>query len=1023
MMHRSALVSQIAGRPPLHIVSGARELIAGAGRVLALNAGERLITRGDSADALLIPISPGLCFDADGPANPAVPIATFDVLGMREILDDVPYSRGVRAEAMAFVVAVPRHEVLSTIRKTSSIEHCIRLTTASDCLRRLVRQLSERSVARSDIVRLLATIRTTPLKLEKNAIVPAQPSIWFVEEGEIVSSTTSEQPIATRLTRATFFGGECLVRPFERMSPAIAATDALLYEMPTPEARTLIAELSLTEFFLADSQPGSRTAFSTASVPACVALPGRVVDPVDVRHFGRGVPVDSLTCANTSTEDANVSSVANLLRFLGIAVSLSSLRASLSHARFSYLQIAEVIETYGVVARPARVGLPTLHRRALPALLALRGRLCVLLAIKAGRQHAVLHDPARGLVTMSLIELASVWDGVLLEAVPVPVEARSEPTDAGLASGGPTVKTILSLLAEQRPLIASIALLSLLTICLSIVHPYLSQIVLDEVLTLRDHRALLSCASGMLLAQVLHAVIRWVQQAVFAEFVSGFDARLGELFYRHALRLPAGSFTQHKAGDILARLRELEDLRELLSFDSLGALLQLFSMVIVGVVLTLYSGAIAGLVVALAAAMVAFQFAIGGTLYRNSTRSARETTRAGSLLAEQVAAVSTVKSFGAARALRERWERTYLHSRELALRNDLLESGATALLQVLAATARIGGLWLAVRAALDETLTPGQVLAVSMYLDRVVDGIGDITGLLGRIWSVRTSFDNVRRILDAAPDAPWKKPENTLSMHLTGKIQIEGLGFRYDDHSAWVLRNVDLTIHAHQIVAIVGKSGCGKTTLAHLIAGNLRATTGRILYDGVDGGYVTQECLRRHIGFVTQTYDLFQGTLVDNISFADDAPRLEQIARVADDACLTPFVTQIPGGLSSVLGEGGTGLSGGQLQRVSIARTLYRDPSIFIFDEATSQLDTQSEHLILDNLRRSRRRRTSIIIAHRLSTVRHADWIFVMKDQTVVEQGTHEQLLARGGHYTELFSSTDMTATSTEILESPAVLR
>ncbi|MEZ4272358.1 MAG: ATP-binding cassette domain-containing protein [Myxococcota bacterium] len=210
-------------------------------------------------------------------------------------------------------------------------------------------------------------------------------------------------------------------------------------------------------------------------------------------------------------------------------------------------------------------------------------------------------------------------------------------------------------------------------------------------------------------------------------------------------------------------------------------------------------------------------------------------------------------------------------------------------------------------------------------------------------------------------------------------------------------------MYPRQVIAIVGQSGCGKTTLAQLIAGNFRPTKG-ISYDGHDGDFISHQSLRRQIGFVMQTHHLFQVSIGDNIAYADDAPSQKRIAKVANQAHVAPFVTVLPAGYSTVLGEGGTGLSGGQAQRLSLARTLYRDPRILILDEATSELDADSEQSIVENMHELVRGRTSIIIAHRLSTIRRADVIFVMKEGEIVEEGNHEQLISSRGHYAELFA-------------------
>ncbi len=870
-----------------------------------------------------------------------------------------------------------------------------------------VGRLEGRALSAEDVVRVLSKIKLAPVHLKDKESVPSRPSVWFVESGEML--VTPKRRKRVRLGTGDFFGGECLISPFKASVTAVANGDVVLYEMPSEDCRVILTELDLIELLNESGVPAAKSSVSSlgSRIPSSMVIdvPGKTISASDAELDLR-VDADRLLTA-TSNREANLTTIVNLLLFMGIPANVTTLRTALGNLRLTYLRVAEIIEPYGVSARPTKVSVKTLPLHRYPAIIALKGRLFVVLRADAKRQSVIVHDPIRGFLELTFKELEENWEGMMLEALAVDDEGADtdRPNEKPALRDTPTGRLLLAFLAEHRGLMLNLALLSGLSIALGVVQPWLSQLVLDEVLTLRDMAVLTSAAAGILISAVLFAGIRFIQQIMFADFVKAFDSRVGVQFYRRALGLPLSFFSKHKAGDVLTRLHDIEEIREFLSWHSLQVIVDVFSIFVTTALLAFYGGAIALLALGVGVAIFVFQLAIGGTLYRNYTASARAATQSTSLIAEQVAAVGTIKAFGAARVLREKWERVYLNARQLSLKNEMIATGSSVFLEILSAVARIGGIYLAARLALAGSLSAGQVLAISIYLNHVVEHMSEIGAFSGRVWRVRTDLDNVRRIMDAPQEIPKKKALTTLSAPLDGKIKIENLGFRYSEETDWVLRDINLTIYPRQIVALVGRSGCGKTTLAHLIAGNLKPTSGRIVYDGIDGAFMSQTSLRRHVGFVMQQYQLFHAGIGENIAFADDAPRDDRVNRAAYDAHVQPFVTVLPAGMKTVLGEGGTGLSGGQAQRLSIARTLYRDPTILIFDEATSQLDAESEQAIVGNMQRFVSGRTSIIIAHRLSTIRQADVIYVMKDGMIVEEGTHETLVKSGGHYAELFAA------------------
>jgi ATP-binding cassette subfamily B protein len=259
-------------------------------------------------------------------------------------------------------------------------------------------------------------------------------------------------------------------------------------------------------------------------------------------------------------------------------------------------------------------------------------------------------------------------------------------------------------------------------------------------------------------------------------------------------------------------------------------------------------------------------------------------------------------------------------------------------------------------------------------------------------------------VLDIEPEQkPQDLPSRVMLPELQGEISLSGVYFRYGENdSAYVLENISFDIKPGELVAIVGRSGSGKTTLAKLLVGFYAPTEGKMTIDGYDLGVVDKAYYRAQIGYVMQSNLLFSGTISENIASGDDAPdrrRIEEVAKMAD---AHGFISKMPLGYEQIVGERGIGLSGGQIQRLCIARALYHDPRLLVFDEATSALDSQSESNILGNMHDILKGRTAVIIAHRLSTIMRADKILVLYEGAIVEQGRHDELIQRGGMYYQL---------------------
>jgi ABC-type multidrug transport system fused ATPase/permease subunit len=273
-------------------------------------------------------------------------------------------------------------------------------------------------------------------------------------------------------------------------------------------------------------------------------------------------------------------------------------------------------------------------------------------------------------------------------------------------------------------------------------------------------------------------------------------------------------------------------------------------------------------------------------------------------------------------------------------------------------------------------------------------------GLWDELQSSAVLLDRLSDVFESEPEQGADHSGLKTVPSMEGRVELRGVGFQYGGPEApYILRGISLDVPAGRSIAIVGRSGGGKTTLIKCLAGLLEPTEGAVLFDGVDMRSLDYRELRRHIGVVLQQNYMFDGTILGNIAFGDHEPQRDRVIRAAKLANAHDFIRQLPLGYETRIGESGLLLSGGQQQRIGIARALYIDPPILIFDEATSALDTESERAIQENMSRLLSGRTTFIIAHRLSTIRHADLIVVVEKGQIAERGTHDELMSRRGLY------------------------
>src|SRR5471030_3289570 len=366
--------------------------------------------------------------------------------------------------------------------------------------------------------------------------------------------------------------------------------------------------------------------------------------------------------------------------------------------------------------------------------------------------------------------------------------------------------------------------------------------------------------------------------------------------------------------------------------------------------------------------------------------------------------VETIKGMGIERTVRLKWEKKYAKSLEVQYRAQAFNIAVSLGSQMLNAATTIAILWVGANMVLTHEMTIGQLIAFNAFMGSVLTPLMGLIGLWSLLNDAGVAMERLGDVLDMEPEQkPEDLPSRIMLPDLQGEISLNNVYFRYGGaDTEYVLENISFEIKPGELIAIVGRSGSGKTTLAKLLVGFYTPTEGKMVVDGYDLNVIDKTVYRAQIGYVMQSNLLFSGTIAENVASGDEAPdrrRIEEAAKMADAHA---FISKMPLGYEQIVGERGVGLSGGQIQRLCIARALYHDPRLLVFDEATSALDTQSESNILGNMQEILKGRTAVIIAHRLSTIMRADKILVLYEGAIVEQGRHDELVARKGMYYQL---------------------
>jgi subfamily B ATP-binding cassette protein HlyB/CyaB len=824
--------------------------------------------------------------------------------------------------------------------------------------------------------------------------------LYVVRQGEvrIVRHEEGSDYVLATLRQGEIFGEKaCLLRQ-EQMVSVIANTETRLLVIPEK-----------TVHFILERNPKLREAleerirFAERELERQKRIEQRRKHPVvlDLHtkpESGEKVIRRFPLVEQAEEMDCGAACLAMICRHYGISMTLGKLRdlCNVTTMGATLDSLARAGESLGFTTRGVQCIYESLRGFELPFIVHWEGYHYIIV-YGTSKDWVWIADPALGFRKLSVEDFERGWSGTCLLFTSGPTLAQMA------ASRSPWIRFV-GYLTPYRKILAHLFLATFVIQVLGVIPPLIIQNILDGVIVHQNVSLLELLITGLIVANVFSQLMSTVRAYLANFMVRNMDFAMMSQFFRHTMSLPFSFFASRKTGDIFARFQENQTIRAFLTESTVTTALNLLMVFIYFTIMFVYNVKMTLVLIGFVIPIVALTALATPKIKRYAREVFSASTDSKAFLMEALAGVETIKGMGMERPVRLRWEKKYAKALEVQYRSQAFNILVGLGSQLLNAATTIAILWVGANLVLARELTIGQLIAFNAFMGSVLGPLMGLVSLWSMLNDAGVAMERLGDVLDIEPE---QKPEDLAARvilpDLQGEISLSGVYFRYGgSENEYVLENISFDIKPGELVAIVGRSGSGKTTLAKLLVGFYGPNEGKMTVDGYDLNVIDKACYRTQIGYVMQTNLLFSGTIADNIASGDDAPdrrRIEEVAKMADAHA---FISKMPLGYEQVVGERGIGLSGGQIQRLCIARALYHDPKLLVFDEATSALDTQSESNILGNMHDILKGRTAVIIAHRLSTIMRADKILVLYEGAIVEQGRHEELVQRKGMYYQL---------------------
>jgi HlyB family type I secretion system ABC transporter len=841
-----------------------------------------------------------------------------------------------------------------------------------------------------DLLPILSLLNTAqlepgilPRELAKNK------QLWLLYRGEMIHGSglrlfpgqfydreflpTEGEWLITKSTKLyaldNIFGGEVNVKPaIQKISNAPLKIAPL--KTASPEAKAASVETSLPYF------PSPR---------------------VKIAHWWQQSSKRYPFFKQHSRSDCGVTCLVMVSKYWGKNFSINQLRgvANVDRSGASIKGLITAAESVGFMVRPRKADLLALQSQELPAIAHWKGNHYVVV-YRVTKQQVIISDPVVGRKVLSRQEFVAGWTGYTLFLTPTAKFEQTPEAKQSLWKYG-------KILEPYKIVLLEIFAASLIIQVVGLFSPIFTQILLDRVVVQRSISTLIAVGIGLLIFKIFQVIISTLRRYLLYHTANRIDLSLIVGFISHTFNLPLNYFETRYVGDITSRINENRKIRSFLTGDAITTVLDVLSLFVYLALMFWYSWKLSLLALVVVPVFVVVTVFATPFLVRVSRESFNASTREKSYLIEGLTGISTIKSMGVEQTVRWRWEDLINESIRITFSGQMIQERVelcTALIEtIISSLLLIFGVWLVIQ----NQLTIGQLVAFNMLVANVITPIKRMITLWNNFQEIRIAIERTDDVINTEAEAGLAG-ENLVTIPLIkGQIRFENVTFRYNLESKTnTIENLSFEIQPGQTIALVGRSGSGKTTISKLLLGLYAPVQGKISIDGYELSKISLKSLRQQTGVVNQDTFLFGGTILENLTIGHPNASQEAIEEASRLAGAAEFIEELPLKYGSQVGEGGGLLSGGQRQRLAIARALLGKPRLLVLDEATSSLDAESERIIQNNLNTILKNQTTLVIAHRLSTVRKADLILVMDRGVLVESGNHELLMAQRGQYFHL---------------------
>ncbi|MEH1843183.1 MAG: peptidase domain-containing ABC transporter [Nostoc sp.] len=670
----------------------------------------------------------------------------------------------------------------------------------------------------------------------------------------------------------------------------------------------------------------------------------------------------------------------------------------------SFQVTAYLAELIGLKAQLIELPIASVSRIPTPALIRYGNNFAVLYEVDTNT--AVVGVPSKGIVRCKVAQLVEQLD-VDPTDFPPKVRVLLLSTTNQTPQERFSLRWFLPYLSRHRRVLIEVFVASFFVQLAALANPLVVQLIIDKVITQNSIGTLHILGILLLVVGLFEAVLTTLRTYLFVDTTNRIDMGLGSQIIDHLLRLPLRYFERRPVGELSTRINELENIRQFLTGTALTVGLDaLFSLVYIGVML-IYSWQLTLVGLSTIPIFVIITLIASPTISRQLRGKAERNAETQSYLVEVMSGIQTVKAQNIELRSRFSWQERYARFVAAGFKTVVTSTLANSTSNFLNKLSSLLVLWVGAYLVLKGELTLGELIAFRIISGYVTSPILRLAQLWQSFQETALSLERLSDIVDTPQEGETDRYNIPLPA-IKGAVKYENVSFRFGTSGPLQLSNVNLEFEPGKFVGIVGQSGSGKSTMMKLLLRLYETESGRILIDGYDIAKVELYSLRRQIGVVPQETLLFDGSVQENIALTNPDATTEEIIEAAQVACAHEFIMNLPNGYNTRVGERGSALSGGQRQRIAIARSVLQRPKLLVLDEATSALDYPTERQICLNLAKAFKGDTVFFITHRLNTVSNADMIVVMDNSRVIEQGSHQELMAAKGHYFYLYQQQDV---------------